>query len=141
MTYTYKPCLLCIGVASLWLLLSLGIVLGALAGSPSLHLVIALLMGTSVMGIAGLGEKRVLWANRHPQQWKLIVLLIGVPAAYLALTNLSLAVIVAEVIVLVIIGHILFRRSDLVSLPPASEATKKDPRYQALMKELENCCN
>ncbi|PIR44479.1 MAG: hypothetical protein COV10_04465 [Candidatus Vogelbacteria bacterium CG10_big_fil_rev_8_21_14_0_10_51_16] len=137
---TYKPCVLCIGVALLWLALSLGMVWGYLDANRYL-LPTALLMGTSVMGIAGLGEKRLLWAMQNPQWWKLLVLVVGVPSAYFALINLSLTVIVVEVIVLAIIGQVLFSRAPIVITPTADEAKAKDPRYQELMKKLEHCCD
>ncbi len=137
---TYKPCLLCIAVGSLWLLLSLGLTLDYLAGIEY-QLLVALLMGTSIMGIAGQGERRLPWAMLHQQLWKLLVLIIGVPLAYLAITTLSLTVIAAEFVVLLLIGHVLFSHPPIVSDSLASNPKAGDPRYQELMKKLEHCCD
>lgn len=130
----YAPCYLCIGVSASWLFLQLGIVLGYFAGEAPLTLT-ALLMGTSVMGIASMGEKRLEWLAAHPLWWKLLMLCVGIPAAYLALRNLSLITIALELIVLIAIGSILFRRNDIGK---DAEPKAGDPR--TIKNMLKNCC-
>lgn len=109
-------CPICVGVSSLWLGLSVGVAWGYLTASMFL-IPIALLMGGTVTGIAYLGEKK----------WKTLVILTGMPTAYLLVTHLTKFIVVAELSALIIIAYFLFNRR----LPKTASNIEK---------QMEQCC-
>ena len=90
-------CPICIVVSSVWLGLSIGVVWGYL-DSATFLIPIALLMGGTVTGIACLGEKKCAWAAQHPQKWKTLIIIIGMPIAYLLVMNLTKFIVVSELL-------------------------------------------
>ncbi len=124
-------CPICVGVSSLWLGLSAAVAWGYLSASTYL-IPIAMLMGGTVVGIAYLGEKRCLWAAQHPQKWKTLVVLIGMPTAYLLVTHLTRFIVVAELLILFVIAYFFF-----VKQPKVAGGSKKISEIEEQMKQ---CC-
>ncbi len=128
-------CPLCVGVSSLWLLLSAGMAWGYLA--PAIYLVpAALLMGGSVVGIAYLGEKRCRWAQQHPLEWKSIVVGIGMPIAYLLVTHLTPMTVISEFILLLIIAYLFFIKRPMRAVGEPND----NGNVQEIKKQMEQCC-
>src|SRR3989344_4797237 len=94
-------CPICVVISSLWLLMSVGVAWGYLA-SVTVIVPIALLMGGTVVGIAYIGEKKYSWADKHHQEWKVLVIAIGMPMAYLLVMNLTKFIVVAELSILLV---------------------------------------
>lgn len=129
-----KICPVCIGVSFIWLVLSAGVALGYL--SPSTFLVpIALLMGGTVVGIAYLGEKRCHWAAQHPQKWKWLVVIIGMPTAYLLVSHISKLVVFVELIILLNLAYLLFIKTSKLD-----QAGKSEEQLDKIEKQMEQCC-
>jgi len=99
------------------------------------------MMGTSVMGIASMGEKRLSWPSANPIVWKLIVLFVGVPAAYFALLYLSLGVIALEFLVLLTLGLVLFRAPQAINVKADSSKSGTNSALKDIMNKLEHCCD
>lgn len=120
---------MCVGVSSLWLAMSAGVAWGYFA--PAAFLIpIALLMGGTVVGIAYRGEKRCRWAAQHPQIWKTLILLIGMPIAYVLVINITKFTIVVEFVFLFVIACFLFIDRD----------SSKNPRASGIEGKLKHCC-
>ncbi len=115
-----RICRLCAGVSSLWLILSAGVAWSYLSLQTFL-VPIALLMGGTVVGIA---------YQRYSLRWKTTVILLGMPLAYLLVTNLSKTTVIIEFILLVIIAYALFVRKE-----PADHE-----RIRELEEKMKNCC-
>lgn len=126
-----KICPICAIVSLVWLVLSVGVAWGYIAGDNYIVL-IAMLMGGSVVGIAFTGEKRCGWAAKHPQLWKMLAVIIGMPIIYFALVNLSKTVVVWEIIVLIIIAYLFF-----VAPSKRGETSEKVREIEEQMKQ---CC-
>ena len=80
MTTHFKICWICVTISSLWLVMS-ALVAWHMAPFGVLGLPIALLMGGSVVGIAN---------QRYSLRWKITTIIIGMPIAFLLITNLTL---------------------------------------------------
>jgi hypothetical protein len=116
----YTLCPICIVVSGMWLVLSAGVAWGFLA--PSAFLIpIALLMGGSVIGIT----------NRLDSiRWKIVSILVGMSLAYLAVTHVSPAIVVLELIILLIFAYLFFVQK------PSSD----DPNIRDIEEKLKRCC-
>ena len=114
-------CLICVGVTSMWLILSAGVAWGYLA--PSAFLIpIAILMGGTVVGIA---------YRRDSLRWKTFIIVLGMTLAYFAIVHLSGPVVIMEFIVMLIIASLLFVRR---------AGGKDDEHVRKLEKQMEQCC-
>jgi len=112
-----KFCPICAAVSGTWLVLSAGVAWGFL--TPSAWLIpVALLMGGSVIGIA----------NKMENHKKLIIVL-GMPIAYLLVTNLTKTIVIAELIVMMIIAYILFRNNG-----------PDNQRVHEIEEKMKQCC-
>src|SRR3989344_5575006 len=126
---SFEICPICAGVSGSWLLISAGISFGLLE-AESWQLAVALAMGGSVVGIAYKSEHMFSWGRGNPMVWKLIVISIGMPLAYSAVSFLSFKVFIAEVIFLSVLTYIFFvRKQEYKSV--AAESNNK-------IKELED---
>jgi drug/metabolite transporter (DMT)-like permease len=103
---------------------------------------IALLMGGTVVGIAYQGERKLNWASQHPLLWKILVVFLGMPAAYFFITNLSKSIVITELILLILIAHFFF-----IKRPAWSSGSKPDkslPADEAGIRDIEEqmkqCC-
>ncbi len=130
-------CPICVGVSSLWLLMSAGMVWGYLA-SPVFLVPVALLMGGTVVGIAYLGEKQYRWAARHAQAWKMLVICSGMPLAYFLVTHLANLTIIAEFFLLLIIAYFFFLKRSRSHI--AGEASEGNGRIREIEEQMEQCC-
>jgi len=124
-------CPLCVVVSGLWLTMTFGVAWGILS-LDTLLVPISLLMGGTIVGIGYYGEKRCWWAASHPLLWKSLIIVIGMPLAYMFVSNLSKGLVVIVLFVLVLIAHFLFKS-------PArnfggAESIKK------IEKQMEDCC-
>lgn len=118
---TTKICPICVVVSFLWLVFSVGVAEGFLAFSAFL-VPIALLMGGTVVGIA----------NRSDSiGWKTLIILLGMPLAYFAVSHLSMSVVIIEFIVMLIIALLLFVKRT---------GGKDDSSVRKLEKQMERCC-
>ncbi len=127
-------CPICVVVSGSWILLSAGVAWGYL--DPAIFMLpIALLMGSSVSGIAYQGEKRFLWASRNPLPWKSLVIFPGIILAYLAVINLNKGVVAIELVALLIIAKFFFIRRFPVSGKPGSTE-----RIRSIEEQMKQCC-
>lgn len=127
-------CPICMGVSGTWLSLSIAVVATYLP-LATWEMPIALLMGGSIVGIAYQGVQRIAWAAARPVLWKTLVLVPGFALAHAALRNLSLVVIVIEMIILSIIMYAYFWRTRA-----RQYAEYRGGRLAAIKKQLKNCC-
>jgi len=129
-----KPCILCVAVSALWLIASLLVALGYMDAGVW-QIPIALLMGTSIMGIAGQGEKKFARLAEHPIATKGTAIVICVPLAYIAIINLSVFVVFVEFSVMLVLSYVLFRSWD-----KEQSKGKSDKNTESLLSKLKNCC-
>ena|SRR3989338_6128315 len=133
-------CPICIVVSSVWLGLSIGVVWGYL-DSATFLIPIALLMGGTVTGIACLGEKKCAWAAQHPQKWKTLIIIIGMPIAYLLVMNLTKFIVVSELLILFVIAYFFFIKQPRLG---GSSGSKDLPAGKAgiskIEEQIEQCC-
>lgn len=132
--WPFKVCPVCIGVSGAWLGLSAMILSGRLL-IADYQLLIAMLMGGSVVGIAYQGEKRFLWAQESIFRFKVPATIIGLVLAYWALRNLSWLVFGVELAVLGILAYVFFIKPAVKPLPP-----QEAKRVAELEKQMEKCC-
>ncbi len=111
-----KLCSICIVVGGSWLLLQAGVLLGLLP-LPSVQVLIALLMGASVVGIAYQGKRR----------WPIIIF--GLALAFILVNNITWITFAFELGILGVVAYFRF------VLP------SEDGKVKALEKKLEKCCN
>lgn len=134
-TLSLKICPICAGVSGAWLLFTVAMLAGAdetLLLPPTL-----LLMGGSVVGIAYQGERSFRWATRHPLLWKMIVISIGIPLAFLAANSISIETFSVEIVILGVLSYFFFVRTSISPIPEkgvVSHSVKK------LEQEMKNCC-
>ena len=122
MTINFKPCWICVGISGLWLGMSAGVAWG-LVPPPALMLPIGILMGGSIVGIA---------YQRNSLRWKITVIALGMPVAFLLLNNLSKTVVIIELIMLLILAYVLFAKR--------GEEGDKSKRVEDLEEKLKQCC-
>lgn len=115
-----KLCPICIGVSSSWLLLQFGVLAGFLPLSQ-VEILIAILMGMSVVGIAYQGE------NRIP------AILVGLPLAYWFASNITWINLVIEIVILAFVGYIYL-------VLPAQKEVGTDRKVSAVEEKLKKCC-
>lgn len=125
-------CPTCATVSLIWLALSVGVVLNLL-DSDAFLTPIALLMGSTVVGIAYTAEKKWSWANSHPNLWKALSISGGLILAYFLATNLSPGIVALEALILFLVGYLLFVKKTSVDADRGS-------RVSDIEKQMENCC-
>ena len=125
-------CPICVVVSSSWLVLSAGVAWGYLV-PQSVIVLIALLMGGTVVGIAYLGEKRCRWAAQHSQLWKVLIIGIGMPMAYLAVTHIAKFTVIIESIILLKIAYFFFIKQS-VNTAGGSKSIRE------IEEKMEQCC-
>lgn len=121
MTTHFKICWICVTISGLWFVMS-ALVGWHIMPFEVLQFPIALLMGGSVVGIA---------YQRHSLRWKITTIAIGMPSAFVLITNLTKIAVFIELIVLLIIAYKLFVRSD-------NNGSKE--RVHELEKQMKQCC-
>jgi len=94
-----KICLICTVISAIWLSLSAGIAWGFL--SSAYLTAVALLMGGTVVGIAYQADRK----------FKLFIILLGMPLAYLFVANLNRLIVVIEFVIIILIAYLLFVKS------------------------------
>lgn len=116
----YKVCMLCVGVTSLWILLSAGVAWGYLS-LVIYQLPIAFLMGGTVVGVAN----KISSVKR-----KAVVITLGMTIAYLFLIHTGKGIVILETITMLLVAHLLFKKKE--DDPPLSLELKE---------ELTKCCD
>lgn len=134
-TLPFKVCPICAGVSVTWFLISIGIYNGFLEAADWIML-LTMLMGGTVVGIAYQAEKTFRWAKENNVLSKTLIILVGFPLAYLAIENLALSTIFTETVLMAILVYFFFikKREDSSSHPKDGE------RISDLEKQLEECC-
>ncbi len=133
----FKVCPICAGVSLTWVLLTAGVLTGKLL-ITNYYLLITMLMGGTVVGIAFQGEKRFKWAEENILRFKALVVVIGFILVYLALTNLSWVGLGIEIIILAALVYLFF-----VSQPrEGNEKSDLRPREKVseLEEKMKECC-
>ncbi|MBI4135477.1 hypothetical protein HY477_01970 [Candidatus Uhrbacteria bacterium] len=133
-----KICPVCMAVSGTWLALTLGILVGVLNPEPW-KLVIAMLAGGSVVGIAYQGEKAIKPAAQNPMLWKMLVLPPGFLAAYGAVQWMSFWTLGGAVIVLVATAYLFFIRRGLRGAAHGLHSGDAS-NVEKIEKGLERCC-
>lgn len=134
----FKICPVCAGVSGTWLILTAGI-LSDLLPAASYQLPIAVLMGGTVVGISYQGEKTLLLADWHGLVWKALVTVVGFPAAYLSLLNMSWKLLGFEVILLSTLLYLFFVRPS-VKIKSQMRSAKEIADIDRLERKMEECC-
>jgi len=116
-----KICWICVTISGLWLVMS-ALVAWRIMPFEVLQFPIALLMGGSVVGIA---------YQRHSLRWKITTIAIGMPFAFMLITNLTKIAVFTELIVLLIIAYKLFVHSD-------NNGSKE--HVHELEEQMKQCC-
>ena len=130
----FKVCPICAGISLTWLLLIPPIFLGGLPFT-NYQLLVAILMGGTVVGIAYQGEKVFDWAAENIFKFRAPVIVIGFVLAFLALQNLSWFTLVLEGVLLAIIGYLYFVEP-YRKVKSGSNLTE----VKRLEEEMKNCC-
>lgn len=121
MASNLKVCWFCVTISGLWFILSILVVWNILQFEV-LELPIALLMGSSVAGVA---------YQRSNLKWKIRTMILGLPVTYLLLVNLNKIIIFIELILLLIVAYTLFVKKGVVN---NTNQTNK------LKEQMEQCC-
>ncbi len=117
-----KICKICASVSLAWILLTIAIWQKILV-SPNWITFTALLMGGSVVGIAY--QKKSFF-------WKAVVIICGMPLAFIFVTNISAPIIIVEITILAFFAFYLFVKKD--------NGEGENKTTAMLEKEMKNCC-
>ncbi len=131
----FKICPICAGVSGTWFLLLAGILLGWLSVA-NYYLLIAVLMGGTVVGIAYQGEKRLNIEPENFLKFKTAVIVPGFVLVYFALANIGWLALVIEAAVLAAVMYLYFVRPNLRERPPVQDKRK----IAELEDKMKNCC-
>ena len=115
-----KFCPICVLISSIWLLITIGLWLGFLE-SLGWQLAAAVAMGGSVVGIA---------YQKASRRWKVSVISLGLPVAYLLVSRINALSIGVEILLLSVFAYILFFRKEISQNRQTGELEEK----------LKNCC-
>lgn len=126
----FKICPICAGVSGTWLWMLAGKFLGYEVDLVML----ALLMGGSVVGIAYQIEKR-LPSNRSPLLWKTLFIPTGFIAVYSVISSWWLVFIVLAAFLIVL--ALVFTEQEKSN---KATATTQNPKVEELEKKMKNCC-
>ena len=129
-----KICPICAIVSGTWLILSAGVAWDHLNLSAYLA-PIALLMGGTVVGVAYQGEKKLYWASKHPLLWKMLVVFLGMPIAYLLVNNLNKQIVIIELVSLILISYFFF-----VNRPAKPGELKSNEKIRDIEEQMDKCC-
>ena len=98
-------------------------------------------MGGTVAGIAYLGEKKFRWAVQHPQKCKTLIIAVGMPVAYLLVTNLTRFVVIVELSFLFVIAYFFFvKQSHQNGAGGSKNLTDGQGRISKIEEQMEQCC-
>ena len=128
----WKICFVCAGVSLTWLTLSFLILLGLVFATDYLILV-ALLLGGTVVGIVYQGEKKFKVMRSFTP--KMVVLIIGFVLAHLLLTNMNWLTLIAATFILIPLGYLFFLKS-----PQATAGTENSETIRDLEDKMKECC-
>ncbi len=131
----FKVCPICAGVSGTWFLLLVGILLGWLS-VMSYQLLIAVLMGGTVVGMAYQGEKRMNVAPENFLKFRTAVIVPGFILAYFAFMNISWFTLIIEAVVLMAVTYFFFVLPWVKSTPPAGDEQK----IAELEEKMKECC-
>ena len=127
-----KICPICAGVSGTWLLMTLGILSGYL--SVENKLIVAMLMGMTVVGIAFKGEEKFQWAQGSLFNWKAPVIIFGLPLAYFLFVRMSYWTVLADLLILSFVTYFFFIK------PDGGEKHYDDRHVNELEKQMKKCC-
>ncbi len=128
-TTPLKVCPICAGVAGTWIWMLIGILTNQLS-VVSYQLLVATLMGGSVVGIAYQLEKK-LPLNRSSVLWKMVFIPAGFIAVYALLSAFWVVLVAGLIFICAISWFFLF-----ASHPYGAESKK----VSDLEREMEKCC-
>lgn len=131
----FKVCPICVGVSLTWLWMLVGILFGWLS-VISYQLLVAVLMGSSVAGIAYQGEKKFGWDEEKAFYLKALFIVVGITFVYLVLNNLNFSTLILLLLVLGIVFYFYFIKKHNIQ-----SKTKASEKIKALKKKIiEECC-
>ena len=131
----FRVCPICAGVSLTWFLISIGIYKGILPAADWIML-LTMLMGGTVVGIAYQAEKTFRWAKENNVLSKTLIILVGLPLAYLAIENLALGTILIEAVLMIILIYFFF----IKKRGSAPSHLNNGKTISDLEKQLEECC-
>ena len=134
----FRVCPVCAGVSGTWFLLTGAILRGFVSGAEY-GPIVALLMGGTVVGVAYQGEKVCSWAEQHALSWKILVVGIGPPVAYLLFLSMSWTNLIIEFATLVVLLYFLFIEPSARVRSQISSA-KEQAAVERLTRKLDECC-
>jgi len=133
----FKVCPVCAGVSGTWFLLLVGILSDVLPVA-SYQLLVSILMGGTVVGIAYQGEKRFKGVEENIFRFKAPVVVLGFLLVYLALNNLSWVGLAVEAVILAALVYLFFispRGKKEINIHERSSGVVED-----LEEKMKNCC-
>jgi hypothetical protein len=134
----FKVCPICAGVSGTWFLILVGILTGFL--SPiTYQLIVAVLMGGTVVGIAYQGEKRMDVAPKNFLKFRTAIIVPGFILVYFAIMNISWLTLVIEAAVLAVVTYLFFILPSAKILKEASSSQSKE-KVAELEKKMKECC-
>ncbi len=131
----FRICPICAGVSGTWFLSLVGILLGWLS-LANYHLLIAVLMGGTVVGTAYQGEKRMNIKPENFLKFRTAIIVPGFILVYFALMNVSWLALAVEAAVLVAVTYLYFILPAGGRIPPARDKG----RVAELEERMKNCC-
>ena len=134
-TLPFKVCPICAGVSFTWFLISIGIYNGFLEAADWTML-LAMLMGGTVVGIAYQAEKTFRWAKENSVLSKTLIILVGLPLVYLAIENLALSTIFTEAVLMAFLVYLFFIKKRVDNRSHSNDGKT----ISDLEKQLEECC-
>ena len=134
-TSPFKVCPICAGVSLSLLWVSIGFYNGMLPDA-GWTMLLAILMGGTVVGIAYQAEKTFRWAKENNVLSKTLIIVAGLPLVYLAIENLALGTILIEAVLMAILIYFFFIKKS-GNIGPHSNDGKT---ISDLEKQLEECC-
>ena len=132
----YHLCSLCVGVSATWFLITAGI-LSNLFLLNDYILLLAILMGGTVVGIAYQGGQRFHWADKNIFYFRVTVILLGFILTYWAIRHINWITFVVEIFLAALIFYTYFiapvRKHSLLN-------ANQSERIKALKEKMKNCC-
>ena len=124
---SFNICPICAGVSGTWLWM----LAAKFLGYEIELIILAMLMGGSIVGIAYQIEKR-LPSNHSSLLWKVLFIPAGFIAVYSVISSWWILFITATVILIIMV--LIFTRK------PSSNAAKDSEAVEELKKKMKNCC-
>ncbi|KKU16853.1 MAG: hypothetical protein UY26_C0002G0065 [Candidatus Jorgensenbacteria bacterium GW2011_GWA1_48_13] len=131
----FKVCPICAGVSGTWFLLLIGILSGVLLVT-SYQLLVSILMGGTVVGIAYQGEKSMGVAPENFLKFRTATIVPGFILVYFAVNNISWLTLVVEAVALAAVTYLYF----VLPFSKSISSPRDNQKIAELEEKMKNCC-